>query len=67
MRRRELPQPENPPLLLAGHAGGSLSPGRHLKDALRTPMANLHPALLQRAGVVTQKFADSTEALPHLG
>lgn len=67
MRDGNSHNPENLPLVLAGRAGGSLAPGRHLKYAVRTPMANLHLALLQRAGVDVKKFADSTEALPNLG
>jgi len=66
MRDGNSHNPENLPLLLAGRAGGSLSPGRHLKYDVRTPMANLHLALLQRAGVDVKKFADSTGPLANL-
>jgi hypothetical protein len=53
----------NLPLLLAGRGGGRLQPGRHLRYAPETPMANLLVALLQRAGVKVERFGDSTGAL----
>ena len=53
----------NLPLILAGRGGGALQPGRHLRYAAETPMANLLVALLQRAGVKTDSFGDSTGAL----
>jgi len=58
--------PENLPLVLAGRGGGSVSPGRHLVYESKTPMANLHLALLRRFGVKADKFADSTGELAGL-
>jgi len=50
------------PLLLAGRGGG-LSPGRHIRYASETPMANLLVSLLERAGAPVSSFGDSTGAL----
>jgi hypothetical protein len=57
------------PLFLAGHAGGRLKGNLHLKAADGTPMANAMLAVLQKLGVETDSFGDSTgpldlEALP---
>jgi hypothetical protein len=51
------------PLIVVGGAGGSLKGGRHVKYPMDTPMANLHLALLERAGVHVEQFADSTGKL----
>lgn len=67
MRDGDSHNPENLPLVLAGHGGGSLRPGRHLVFDRKTPMANLHLSLLHRAGVDVPRFADSTGELPDLG
>lgn len=67
MRDGNSHNPENLPLVLAGRGGGTLNPGRHLSYGIKTPMANLHLSLLQRAGVDVPKFADSTGPLPDLG
>lgn len=67
MRDGNSHNPENLPLVLAGRAGGSLKPGRHLVYERRTPMANLHLSLLKRAGVEMPRFADSTGELKDLG
>ncbi len=53
----------NLPLLLAGRGGGTIQPGRHLRFAPETPMANLLVALLQRAGAKVASFGDSTGVL----
>ena len=50
------------PLLLAGHAGG-LQGGRHIASAPETPVANLFVQMLNRAGLETASFADSTGPL----
>ncbi len=67
MRDGNSHNPENLPLVLAGRAGGSIKPGRHITYERKTPMANLHLALMQRAGVDVRKFADSTGPLANLG
>jgi hypothetical protein len=48
------------PLFLAGHAGGHLKGGLHLKAPDGTPMANVFLSLLHDLGVELQSFGDST-------
>ena len=49
------------PLFLAGHAGGQLKGGRHLKAADGTPMANAFLTMLHMLGLDDQaSFGDST-------
>ncbi|MDR2215350.1 MAG: DUF1552 domain-containing protein [Nevskiaceae bacterium] len=48
------------PLVLAGHAGGTLSANRHLVQAAKTPMSNLLLALLDKLGCQEEHFGDST-------
>jgi hypothetical protein len=59
---------ENLPILLAGRAGGKLATGRYIDFnwKQRTPLANLYVEMLNRAGVPTEKFGDSTGGLPEL-
>jgi hypothetical protein len=47
------------PVVLAGHAGGSLKPGRHLAFDKKAPMSNLYVELLNLVGVPTTTFGDS--------
>ena len=54
---------QNLPLLLAGRGGGSIEPGRHLRFAQETPMANLLVSMLDRMGARVDSFGDSTGAL----
>lgn len=56
----------NLPIVVAGHGGGSLNPGRLLAAPDPTPMCNLHLALAQRMGVRLAEFGDSTGALSGL-
>ena len=51
------------PLFLAGHAGGHLKGGLHLKAPDGTPMANVFLTLLQNLGVDVPAFGDSTGTL----
>ena len=44
---------ENLPILLAGHGGGALTPGRHIVYEPKTPLMNLFGSLLHTAGVAT--------------
>lgn len=53
---------ENLPVILAGHGGGAFRPGRYLK-APSQPMSNLFVTMLNRFGVRTQSFGDSTGPL----
>jgi hypothetical protein len=48
------------PLLLAGHAGGSLKGGLHIKTADGTPMANAYLDALHKMGLDEKSFGDST-------
>jgi Protein of unknown function (DUF1552) len=50
------------PLLLAGHAGG-IRGGRYIAEEVGTPVANLFVEMLNRVGLETQSFADSTGEL----
>lgn len=52
---------ENLPVILAGHGGG-ITTGRHLQVTSQ-PMANLFVSLLNRFGVETNQFGDSTARL----
>ncbi|HXI31347.1 MAG TPA: DUF1552 domain-containing protein [Vicinamibacterales bacterium] len=51
------------PLLIMGHAGGQISGGLHLKAPDGTPMANAMLTALQKMGVETASFGDSSGAL----
>ena len=51
------------PLFLAGHAGGKLKGGAHIKAADGTPMANAMLAINQMLGLEMEKFGDSTAAM----
>lgn len=54
---------ENLPVLLAGHAGGSVDPGRHIRIAPETPMCNLFLSMLDRFGAPVDFMGDSTGRL----
>lgn len=51
------------PVLLAGHGGGTLTPGRHQRFAAETPMCNLYVSMLDRMGVRVDRFGDSNGTL----
>ena len=51
------------PLLFACHAAGALKGNLHLRAAEGTPMANAMLALMQKLGIDTQQFGDSTGTL----
>jgi len=54
----------NLPILVAG--GKGVPGGRHIRYKEPTPLANVHLTLLDRAGVHTDKFADSQGKVPEL-
>lgn len=58
--------PENLPLILAGRGKGALRPGRRLRAAPKTPLCNLHLAMLHRMGIMEKSFGDSTGPLEGL-
>jgi len=53
---------DNLPVILAGGGGGTLQPGRYLTVA-EQPMSNLFVSLLNRLGIETDRFGDSTGRL----
>ena len=59
-------QHHNLPAVLAGRGRGTLHPGRHVRYADETPMANLFLSMLDRMGVPVDKWGDSTGRLQGL-
>ncbi len=53
---------ENLPVILAGHGGGAISTGRHLRVASQ-PMANLFVTMLDELGTGVGQLGDSTGRL----
>jgi hypothetical protein len=51
------------PIILAGGASGRLQGGRHIRNAADTTMSNLLLAMLDKLGIPTEKFGDSTGML----
>jgi hypothetical protein len=56
----------NLPILLAGRAGGTINPGRHIAVQQNTPLCNLYLSMLDRMGVKQDRFADSTGQISQL-
>jgi len=54
------------PVALVGGGCGTLKTGRHVKYPRETPLNNLLLAMLDKAGVPTEKLGDSTGELEHL-
>jgi Protein of unknown function (DUF1552) len=54
------------PLVLVGGSGVGVKGGRHLRFAEETPMNNLLVTMLDRAGICTEHFGDSTGELKQL-
>lgn len=54
---------DNLPILVAGRAGGTFTPGKRIVLTGETPMTNLYLAMLDRMGVPAQKVGDSTGKL----
>lgn len=57
---------ENLPIIMAGRAGGAITPGRHIRYHFETPMSNLYLSMLDQLGVHRERFGDSTGRLPRL-
>ena len=57
---------EDLPVLLAGRAGNTLKPGRHMVYPGKTPLNNLFLSMLDRMGIPTETLGDSTGKLEHL-
>jgi hypothetical protein len=51
---------DNLPMLIAGGGAGRLKGNRHLKFKANTPLSNLMIAVLDKAGIPTEKFGDSS-------
>jgi hypothetical protein len=58
---------DNLPILMAGHGGGTLKTGRHIRYPKETPLMNLYVSMLERIGAPTKSFGDSTGPLANLG
>jgi hypothetical protein len=58
---------DNLPILLAGRAGGAISPGRHLRYNDTTPLCNVYLSLLKIMGIDLPRFGDSTGMAMQLG
>lgn len=56
----------NLPVILAGRGGGTIAPGRHVRYAKDTPMANMFLSLAERMGVESERFGDSNGKLGQL-
>jgi hypothetical protein len=56
---------DNLPVLLCGHGGGAITPGRHIAVG-GAPVANVHLALLQALGTGATRFGNSTGPLAAL-
>jgi hypothetical protein len=54
------------PTAIVGGACGKLKGNQHLKYKDHTPIANLHVALLNRVGIPTQSFGDSSGELAEI-
>ncbi|MGA9525939.1 MAG: DUF1552 domain-containing protein [Myxococcaceae bacterium] len=52
----------NMPVLVAGRAGGQLTPGRHLRLTTEQPLANLHLSLLNMLGIAVDRFGEDSTA-----
>jgi hypothetical protein len=56
----------NLPILLVGKGGNALNPGRHIRFPNNTPLCNLYVWMLNRLGLRTEKFGDSSGKLEEL-
>jgi hypothetical protein len=54
------------PIILAGHGGGMLKTGRYVRYAENQQLSGLHLSLLQKFGVPSDSFGESTQPLPGL-
>ena len=54
------------PTVVVGGGAGTLKGGRHIRYKNDTPLSNLHVALLDKLGVPTDSFGDSTGKLEYL-
>lgn len=57
---------EDLPVLLAGGAGGAITPGRHVRYKTNTPLCNLFVSMIGHTGVDASEFGDSNGLLTDL-
>jgi len=57
---------DNLPIVLAGRAGGTITPGRHIRYEVETPMNNLFLSLCDRVGAKIDSIGDSKSRLDEL-
>ena len=57
---------DNLPIVLAGRAGGTITPGRHIEYPEETPLCNLYVSMLDRMNAQADRFGDSTGPLGEL-
>jgi hypothetical protein len=50
----------NLPILLLGGGSGQLKGGRHIRYSDSTPISNLYLTIMEKLGIQTDKFGDST-------
>lgn len=58
--------PRNLPVLLAGRAGGRITPGQNIIYEKETPLANLYMTMLSALDIEQKGFGDSTGILPNI-
>jgi hypothetical protein len=66
MRDGNAHSPYNLPIVLAGRAGGTLAPGRHLVYPPKTQLCDLYRGMLKRMGSPVDHLGDSDGELPGL-
>ncbi len=54
------------PTAILGRGNGKVKGGQHINFAERTPLANVHLTILQRAGVPIERVGDSTGAIAEI-
>jgi len=54
------------PMMLVGGGAGQFKGGRHVRYKNETPLANLYVSVLDKLGVPTEQFGDSTGKLEYL-
>jgi hypothetical protein len=57
---------EDLPTLIVGRGGNTIKTGRRMLARRETPMCNLFLSMMDRMGVRTERFGDSTDRLPGL-
>ncbi|TWT93055.1 hypothetical protein Pla100_43710 [Neorhodopirellula pilleata] len=58
--------PDNLPIVLAGHGGGTIRGGQHLAAQGQVPICNLYLSMLRRHGIDLESFGDSNAEIANL-